>query len=497
MKLTIQQMMMMGAFGTVVIVFLAMMNWRRAVHAALVVALLEGAIRKWVFPQGSELVYFFKDIILLGAYMKFFLFPDPEIRAWRLRVPGTVIACACISLTFFGAFNPNIGSLLLAAYGLKIYLWYLPLAFMVPLLFRDEKQMTELLFRYSLFAIPIGLLGVAQFFAGPDSPINTYATSDLAGVKDVATFGSGQAARARITGTFSYIGGHNVFVMVFFIISICLFMAMDGKRRLVLLFGNLPLLLANAFMTGSRATVFYLLALGSIIGLTSAVSRIGKNKNAFFFLIVAFGVAALGVGIFFQKAVDAFQTRRQTAGDSFQGRAIWHPLAALSAAAEEVDFMGFGIGTSHPATVGIRRALKIDFPTKPAPYYDSESGQVLAELGWPAFLMWYALRIMMLLQCWQAFRQSPPSIFKSLYLGFFCYHFLMLPGQMVLNHTANVFLCATWGFCLIPRLEHLVGRRKSVFAAALTPMSAESSLPVRRGRRMPHSQPGQGIHSVR
>jgi hypothetical protein len=497
MKLTIQQMMVQGGFGSTIIVFLSMMNWRRAVHAALVVALLEGAIRKWVFPQGSELVYFFKDIILLGAYLKFFMFPDPEIRAWRLRVPGTFIACVCMTLTFFGAVNPNLGSALLAAYGLKIYLWYIPLAFMVPLLFRDEKQMTELLFRYSLLAIPICLLGVAQFFAGPNSPINTYATSDLAGVQNVATFGAGQAARARITGTFSYIGGHNVFVIVFFIISLCLFLAMEGRRKMVLLFGNLPLLLINSFMTGSRSAVFALLAIAAIVGMTSIVGRVGKARNTFIYMMLGIAVAAGGVAIFAKKAVEAFEIRRQTAGDTVQGRAIWHPLAALGAAGSEVDVMGFGIGVIHPAAQGIRRALKISDPKRPPPYYDTEPGQVLAELGWPAFLMWYALRVMMLLNCWQAFRESAPSIFKSLCLGFFCYHLLFLHGQMVYNHTANVFLCATWGFCLIPRLEHLVGRRKSALGPASAPVPPESSVPVRRGRRMPHSQPGRGIHSVR
>lgn len=457
MKLTISQMMALGAFGTIVIVFFAMINWRRAVHAAMVVALFEGAIRKWIFPQGTELVYFFKDIILLGAYLKFFMFPDPDIRAWRLRIPGTFIACVCITMAVFGACNTNIGSIVIALYGLKIYLWYVPLAFMVPLLFRNEEHMTNMLFRYSLLAIPIGALGVAQFFAGVDSPINTYATSDLGGVKEVATAGYG---RARITGTFSYIGGHNVFVLVFFVISICLFTAMEGKRRLVLLFGNLPLLLANAFMTGSRTAVFSLLAVGVLIGMTSAVSRIGKSKNAFLYLILGFAVAGAGVGVFFQKAIDSFELRRKTTGDTVQGRAYLHHLAAIEAAAHEVDLIGYGIGMSHPAVFGIRKALKIPPAKKDCPYYDNEMGQCLAELGWPAFLMWYAFRIMMMVHCWGAFSRSSPSIFRSLALGFFCYHLLQLTNQMVLNHTANIFLCATWGFCLIPRLENVVRRSR-------------------------------------
>lgn len=461
MKLTVAQMLVAGSIGATVIILLSMMNWRRAVHAALITALLEGALRKWVLPQASELVYFLKDIILLGAYLKFFMFPDPEDRGWRLNIPHTLIVSVVFILVLAGALNPNIGSPLLAVYGLKIYLWYLPLGFMMPLLFRNEAHMIEMLFRYSLFAIPICLLGAAQFVAPVDSWINTYATSDYAGVKQVATFGAGQAARARVTGTFSYIGGHTTFVIVFFILSLALLVNLEGKRRLVLLFGNLPLLLGNAFMTGSRATVFYLLLISVLIFSVSAVTKVGKTKNAMLYLVAGLGVAVLGVSVAFEKAYQAFDTRRKTAGDSEAGRAL-HSFMAVTHAVGEVDLMGFGIGTSHPATLGIRRAFGIPTPKKPCPYYDNETGQVMAELGWVGFLMWYGLRVIMLFHCWDAFRRTPPSFFRTLALGFLIYHLLMIMGQMVLNHTNNVFLCASWGFCLIPRLQSLVRRNAPI-----------------------------------
>lgn len=456
MKLTLQQMMMLGGFGATLIILLAMMNWRRAVYAAMVVALFEGAIRKWIFPQGSELVYFLKDIILFGAYIKFFLFPDADIRAWRLRVPTTLITIVCITLAMFGALNPNIGSIVLAAYGLKIYLWYLPLAFMMPFLFRNEEEMTNHLFRYSLFAIPICLLGAAQFVAGPGSWLNVYAATDYADMHHVATFGGG-GQNARITGTFSYITGHATFVQFFFILSLGLLTGINDKRRWVLLLGNLPLLMANGLMAGSRTAVFSLLAVGAIVGAVSSVSQLGKGRNVMIYLIMGATVIAIGVSVFFEKALNAFETRRVTTGDTTYGR-MAYPLISIGYAAKEVDIMGFGIGMSHPASMAMRSALKIAPPKKRCPVYDAEPGQVLAELGWPGFLVWYALRLTILWQCWDGFRRSPPSMYRSLALGFFCYHLLLLPGSLVLNHTAFVFATATWGFCLIPRLESTVRR---------------------------------------
>ena len=476
MKLSLAQMAMLGAFGTTVIVFLAMMNWRRAVYAAMIVALFEGAIRKWIFPQGSELVYFFKDIILFGAYLKFFLFPDPEIRAWRVRAPATLITIVCITLAMFGALNPNIGSIILAGYGLKIYLWYLPLGFMVPLLFRNEAEMTTMLFRYSLFAIPICLLGAAQFVAGPSSWLNVYAATEFADTHQVATFGAGSST-ARISGTFSYISGHAVFVQFFFILSLGLLTGINDKRRWVLLLGNLPLLVANGLMAGSRGAVFSMLIVGAIVGATSTVSKMGKGRNTLPYLLLGAGLVVFGVNIFFSKALEAFETRRSTAGDSTIDR-IMFPVNSVKFAAKEVDLMGFGIGMSHPASMAMRSALKIDPPKKRCPVYDAETGQVLAELGWPGFIVWYVFRIVMVWQCWVAFQRSPPSMFRSIALGFFCYELLLLPGSFVLNHTANVFACAAWGFCLIPNLESLVRRARPV-------SSPQQQILRGRGSRVP------------
>lgn len=483
-SLSLQTLMFIGAIGTIVIVFLAIADWRRAVYAALIVALFEGAVRKWIFPQASELVYFLKDVILLGAYIKFFMFPDPDVRAWKLHVPVTLIAVVVVTLIAVGALNPNIGSLMLAGYGLKIYLWYLPLGFMIPMLFKNEVHMTSMLFRYSLLSIPICLLGAAQFVAGPGSPLNVYATSDLAGVQNVATFGAGGQSIARITGTFSYISGHSVFVQFFFILSLALLTGINDKRRWVLLLGNIPLLLANGMMAGSRSAVFTMLLVGVAIGLTSSVTKVGKGKNAFIYFILGTAVAVIGISVFFEKAYLAFETRRKTADDKVSSR-VFHPINAVIYTSQFVDISGFGIGTSHPATAGLRRAFGVPPPEKPCPLSDSETGQVLGELGWVGFIMWYSLRLMMLYQCWDAYRRSPPSMYKSLALGFFCYVLFLMPSSFILNHTANIFGCAAWGYCLIPRLQPRVNR------IAASPNSLRRASPSQlpyRGSKPPASQ---------
>jgi hypothetical protein len=38
----------------------------------------EGALRKWVLPQASEMIYFLKDVVLIGAYLNFYAFSVPK-----------------------------------------------------------------------------------------------------------------------------------------------------------------------------------------------------------------------------------------------------------------------------------------------------------------------------------------------------------------------------------------------------------------------------------
>ena len=59
--------------GVVAIVGVSSLNWRLSVKAIFVIIILEGVLRKWVLPQASDLIYFLKDLVLLGAYLRFFL----------------------------------------------------------------------------------------------------------------------------------------------------------------------------------------------------------------------------------------------------------------------------------------------------------------------------------------------------------------------------------------------------------------------------------------
>lgn len=486
-RLPLTTLLGLGAFGALVIIAWSYSHWRGAVKVAFVAVLLEGAIRKWVLPQGEELVYFLKDVFLIGAYLRFFFAPDPELRAVRLRVPGALIFVLC-TLVSFSALNSNIGSALLAAYGIKIYFMYVPLAFMMPYLFRNSQEMLRQTTWYVLLAIPICVLGFLQYQSDRFSVLNTFA----AGMGETGAVGFGVGDRARVTGTFSYITGHTTFVIIFFALVLVLLTMKETKWKGLLIFGVLPLLAGNALMNGARASVVTMAFVAAGMALAAMSGRLATSRNFMLTLMVSAVLAAGGAAYFFADALAHWEARLKSSGDSISSRTVDHPLAALELAIEKGGVFGFGIGTAHPATDAIRRRLSI-LPMKArVPPMDNEPGQIMAELGFVGFVAWYGLRLLLLWLNWRSYLSSPPGLIRAMCLAVVLITGPFLLMSVVYNHTASFFIFALSGFGLMPLLEPAVRRRftapgRGVVAGAppwrSRPEEGAAAVPLPRGRR--------------
>lgn len=450
------EMMLIGAFGALMVVGWSYSNWRAAVKIALVVALFEGAIRKWLLPGGQELVYFLKDVFLIGAYIRFFLSPTPELRAYTLKVPlGFVLILSAIACA--SALNPNIGSAIIALYGVKIYFMYIPLIFMMPYLFRTDGEMLRQLTWYTMLAIPICALGFLQWRSDGFSMLNSYASGEME-ASGATGFGLEAGGKVRITGTFSYITGHTTFVVIFSALSLLLLSLNEIRFKWVFLALSLPMLAANGLMSGSRATVLCGVFVAAGLLLAATAGRVGNNKN-FVAMLVVGGFLALGGGIYvYRDAWMLWYGRFESSGSTgdISTRTVGHATYAISAGLKESGGLGTGMGLSHPASDALRRRLKIPVPRKKGLVYDNEFGQVMGELGIPGFIAWYGLRLMGILACWVGYWRSPPGLVRVMCLTTFLVsipHFFM---SLVLNHTANILISAMTGLSLIPFLQNRV-----------------------------------------
>jgi len=445
----------LAPFAILLILYLSVQNWRTSIKTILVLVVIEGALRKWVLPQGSQLIYFLKDIVLIGAYLRYYFFSSTE-KTFRIKGNSAAETIASIILLLTGwcilqVFNPSLSSPIIGIFGIRGYLLYIPLIWMLPNLFRSEEELYKFLRSYLLLVIPVGLLAVAQFFSPPLSPLNVY-TQDIK--LAVATFGDANSTNVRVTGTFSYIAGYSVYALISFGLLVPLLAIQQSRWWRWATIAELLLIIGTSFMNGSRG-LFYSEIL-FLIGYFGA--QLLTNLKTAIPLIKQFTVPIITVAVatvtWFQSAIKSLLFRINSNHDvssRISGSFI-----------EPFEFMklkgldSYGPGATHPATSVLRRILNLPLGETIPVYYEAEMGRIVLEIGPIGFFLWYLLRLILIYLLWCTFLKLKRPLLRQLALSAFLIHALQFSGQLVFNHTLLVYYWFLTGFIfLLPRLEQI------------------------------------------
>ncbi|MDF5720669.1 MAG: hypothetical protein PUP91_09310 [Rhizonema sp. PD37] len=447
MQLLITLIPLIGPLVAVIaIVWISSLNWRLAVKVVFFLVIFEGVLRKWVLPQASEMIYFFKDIVLLGAYLRYYL--GSELK-YPFKISGITIALfmAMIWCTF-QAFNPSLGSVIIGFFGLKAYFFYIPLIWMLPALFQSQEELYQFLRNYLLFTIPVCFLAVAQFFSPPSSPINIYAGGHEAN----AGFNGFNAV--RVTGTFSYISGYTVYLSACFSLLIPLLTLKQPRLWRLLTLVEAFLVAGTSFMTGARGLLLFeiLFVVGYVCILSFTQPTTAKRSAKQLVLPVILISATLPQ--FFSKAIEAFSYRAANSSDSknFLERAL-SAFAEPTQAMQFKGFDGYGTGATHQAVPALRKIFNLPFG-ETLPPSEGEMGRVVLETGPLGFLFWYALRLILIFNLWQVFWKLKSPFLRQLALVAFLFQIINITGQLIFNHTFAVYYWFFSSFIfLLPELE--------------------------------------------
>ncbi|MGB3309234.1 MAG: hypothetical protein WA939_00195 [Nodosilinea sp.] len=432
------------------ILLLSAQNWQRSVKAVLVLVVLEGVLRKWVFPQASQFIYFLKDFVLIGAYLRYFLLSPFQARLF-VQNPITLVLVGCMAV--WGGvqvFNPSLGSPIIGVFGLKNYFLYIPLIWLVPQMFKTEEELYRFIRHYLLFLIPVGLLATAQFFSPPTSPLNVYAWGEEGPA--VVTAG---LDTVRVTGTFSYLTGYSTYLLA----CLCLLLPIISRpqprlwQALTLVEG--ALIVATSFMTGSRGLVFGSVLLIAGYGFLLAITSFSNFSKSARKLVLPGVISFLLVSQGARLAFDSFVNRVETVNDSVTNRitsSFFQPFSNFDL--KGLD--GYGIGATFQANGIIRQLFRLP-PGEVIPVsYESEMGRVALEVGPVGFFLWYGLRLVLLFSLFRVCLRLTHPFLRQLAISAFVYQGVTLIGQMVYNHTANVYHWFFYGFILLlPYLERV------------------------------------------
>lgn len=161
--------------------------------------LIEGALRKWVFPQWSTPLLLIRDPVVILIYLIALaqgIFPTNAFIVWGILMGiGNAIASVV----------SGPGNLYVTIYGLRTSFLYLPLIFIIPKVFNRDD--VEKIGKWVLIsAIPMALLVLIQFRASPNAWVNVGAGGEE-GTQLTVGFG-----KIRPPGTFSFTSGLGTYI---------------------------------------------------------------------------------------------------------------------------------------------------------------------------------------------------------------------------------------------------------------------------------------------
>ena len=257
------KLLLLGSPFGLLFLALCFRYWEKTILAIPFWLLLEGAARKWLFPEYHIEIYFVKDVILAAAFLHFVM----------LRLTGKLKRHTTLKVYDFffllliiwcvlELFNPAVPNFWVSVMGMKIHLFYALLLYAMPYIFKTKQEVVNYLRLYVFCSLPLLIVGIIQFFSPPGSFI-TRSLSWGETIEYTSFGGSGLFGdRVRITSTFAYLTEYSGYLTVLSMILLPLIQVRHLKGR-SLLYPLSALAGVNLMMTGSRAPILFI-SLGSM-----------------------------------------------------------------------------------------------------------------------------------------------------------------------------------------------------------------------------------------
>lgn len=445
-------------------------------------AIFEGAIRKYIAPQLGQYIFFIRDPFLLYAYIlatRFALWPRQQaFFALSLFMCGFGVLLFVLQASAFGVDNTR---LMLGIYGWRSYFFYVPLAFLIGAQFRRADL--RLFARVTLaLAVPIAVLVVAQFASAPNAPINVGVAGEQAlQFKSVGI----TAERIRTTGTFTSPAGQQQFIASAFACMVALLLM--SRREAGVLFVGLTAggVLTCLALSGSRGSMLHCGLIGLFaMGLALVGKSAALKAKALFLPLGLITAAAVLYPIVFPVGFETFMARWHGAAMAEQdiqggvlGRALLGQVDFIRLL-DTVPVLGYGLGYGGNASITL--GAEVD-GVKPGLLVEADLSRQIVDLG-PVFGLCY-IAVRLALVVWlgrrvHAATRTRPDPLPVLLFAYVSY--TMLFGQITGHGTINVYGWLFTGLCIAASRETLATGRVPV---AATRRPARIPLPLRKSLR--------------
>ena len=222
----IELVIVVGGLALIVFWLVVLVRWRWAFMGLLVFLPFAGVISLH-FHSIKEVLLLKDFLFVLPGYVSFFLFHRRDTR--RIAVPKAVLLAMgfLALLVLLQLMNPGVANLAVAAIGLKVWLFYMPLLFLTSAYVDSREDLARLLRVLVVIAIIPCAIGILQWFGamtyGYEATMESFYDEDAA---RAATSNFGRhyygGTYFRIPSTFTYNSQYFGYIMGMVVFSYCL-----------------------------------------------------------------------------------------------------------------------------------------------------------------------------------------------------------------------------------------------------------------------------------
>jgi hypothetical protein len=417
--------------------------WVFVIYGLLI---FEGALRKWIFPDLQQLLFFVRDPFALWVYLLAI-----RHRAWYVSpilIAGLFLAVAGVLIAVIQLAILDL-DLSLVAYGWRNYFFYIPLAFVIGANFR--RQDLYRLFRFTLYlAIPIAILTSIQAVSPADAIINQGTSDNPENVFD----NLGVAFDVvRAHGTFTSIAGQTMFIGTIVAMILATLVLSPNERPIsgLVMLVVTAAVVANLAVSGSRGAFVLaaLITLGTFVsGFVMRKSR-GLLFRAYLIPALLVLVAPVGMLTFFSETMEALW-ERTVGASALEGVSLGLdiPLRIIDGVVHpfydvlpETPIFGIGLGMGGNAASRLGTTQRDDI--------EDDWSRNIVELGPVLGLFYILFRITLVVWLARgAFAATKRTNNPIPLLLFFFVGVVLFNGQITAQGSINGYAWLFAGFCI-------------------------------------------------
>lgn len=431
-------------------------NWRAGFYFFIVWLLFEDLIRKYL---GNNMAIFFAKDLLAGLSYVSLLIAIRRKEATAFRPPFLLFLSLFFWLAVLQVFNPYSPSPFYGVLALKVDFFYIPLMFLAYALIRDETDLHRFLLVFMLLAIVISGLGIIQGIVGPqflNPPTLQHDIRELSTLEKVTPLTN--EVFFLPCSVFVSTGRFGLYLILAVIVALgsAGYFVLSSLRGRGIVYIGMGALAVAGVMSGSRGVFLFSLISGAALSagfLWGAPWKWGRGRRlvkAIRRSIIFAGLGLAGFMLIFPTATATrlgfFSQTLLPSSSAYQlSQRSWsYPMSELAKSLSGPHWVvGNGTGTDSLGAQYVSEFLK-----EPMPQVAVEEGfgQLIAEMGILAPLLWIIWAAATVGACWRITRSLKETRFFPIAMAIVWYVFLLLFAMVYMgmdayqNYVNNAFL---------------------------------------------------------